>query len=276
MLAGDRKFDYQHGTSYIEPLKYAPDFEHFDYVNPQAPKGGTLRFPELGTFDSFNNMVDKGRKAWGMDLLGVNAYTTDSLIEPSIDENASFYARLADGVWISPDFKEFAFRIRENARWHDGTPITIEDVIFSFTHYRDKAASGIRTALLELDEIIKISDNEVLFTVKEEASPNPNLPFAIGQFAIQSKNYWKDKDPTKTTIEPPLGSGPYRVKDFVLGRYVTYERVDDYWGKNLAVMKGRYNFDQLKCDYFRDESIMVESVKETLSIYAMKQSQSNG
>ena len=261
LFANDRKFDYQHGTSYIEPLKYAPDFEHFDYVNPKAPKGGTLRFPELGTFDSFNNMVDKGRKAWGMDLLGVNAYTTDSLIEPSIDENASFYARLADGVWISPDFKEFAFRIRRDARWHDGTPITIDDVIFSFRHYKDKAASGIRTALLELDQIIKISDNEVLFTVKKEATPNPNLPFAVGQFAIQSKNYWKDKDPTKTTIEPPLGSGPYRVKEFVLGRYVTYERVDDYWGKDLAVMKGRYNFDQLKCDYFRDESIMVESVK---------------
>ena len=209
VLASDRKFDYQHGTSYIEPLKYAADFEHFDYVNPQAPKGGTLRFPELGTFDSFNNMVDKGRKAWGMDLLGVNAYTTDSLIEPSIDENASFYARLADGVWISPDFKEFAFRIRKDARWHDGKPITIDDVIFSFRHYKDKAASGIRTALLELDQIIKISDNEVLFTVKKEATPNPNLAFAVGQFAIQSKNYWKDKDPTKTTIEPPLGSGPY-------------------------------------------------------------------
>ena len=125
LIANDRKFDYQHGTSYIEQLKYAPDFEHFDYVNPQAPKGGTLRFPELGTFDSFNNMVDKGRKAWGMDLLGVNAYTTDSLIEPSIDENASFYGRLANGVWVSPDFKKFAFRIRADARWHDGTPITI-------------------------------------------------------------------------------------------------------------------------------------------------------
>ena len=91
VLASEKTFDYQHGISYIEPLKYDPNFKHFDYVNPEAPKGGILRFPEVGTFYSFNNMVDKGRKAWGMDLLGVHAYTTDSLIEPSIDENASFY-----------------------------------------------------------------------------------------------------------------------------------------------------------------------------------------
>ena len=260
-LAEQRVFDYQHGASYIESLKYPSEFKHFEYANPRAPKGGTLRFPELGTFDSFNNMVDKGRKAWGMDLLGVHAYTSDSLIEPSIDENASFYGRLADGIWISADYKEFAFRLREDVYWHDGSPLTIEDVIFSFTHYKDKASSGIRTALLELDQIIKISDKEVLFTVKKSATPNPNLPFAVGQFAIQSKAYWEDKDPTKTTIKPPLGSGPYRVKDFLLGRYVVYERVEDYWGKDLPVMKGRYNFNQLKCDYFRDESIMVESVK---------------
>ena len=260
-LAEPRVFDYQHGASYIESLKYPSEFKHFEYANPRAPKGGTLRFPELGTFDSFNNMVDKGRKAWGMDLLGVHAYTSDSLIEPSIDENASFYGRLADGIWISADYKEFAFRLRDGVYWHDGSPLTIEDVIFSFIHYKDKASSGIRTALLELDQIIKISDKEVLFTVKKSATPNPNLPFAVGQFAIQSKAYWKDKDPTKTTIKPPLGSGPYRVKDFLLGRYVVYERVEDYWGKDLPVMKGRYNFNQLKCDYFRDESIMVESVK---------------
>ena len=260
-LADQPAFDYQHGASYIEPLKYSSEFEHFEYANARAPKGGTLRFPELGTFDSFNNMVDKGRKAWGMDLLGVHAYTSDSLIEPSIDENSSFYGRLADGIWVSPDYKKFAFRLREDAHWHDGSPITIEDVIFSFNHYKEKASSGIRTALLELDQIIKISKNEVLFTVKESATPNPNLPFAVGQFAIQSKKYWEDKDPTKTTITPPLGSGPYRVKEFVLGRYVIYERVEDYWGKDLPVMKGRYNFNQLKCDYFRDESIMVESVK---------------
>ena len=259
--AEKRIFDYQHGAQYIEPLKYSKDFKHFDYINPQAPSGGTLRFPELGTFDSFNNMVDKGRKAFGMDLLGVHAYTSDSLIEPAIDEMASFYGRLADGIWISPDNREFAFRLRKSAHWHDGTPITAEDVIFSFKHYRDKASSGIRTALLELDKIEKISDNEVLFTIKKDVTANPNLPFAVGQFAIQSKAYWQDKDPTKTTIEPPLGSGPYRVKEFVLGRYVIYERVSTYWGQDLPVMKGRYNFEYLKCDYFRDESIMVESVK---------------
>ena len=152
-LADQPTFDYQHGASYIEPLKYSSEFEHFEYANAQAPKGGTLRFPELGTFDSFNNMVDKGRKAWGMDLLGVHAYTSDSLIEPSIDENSSFYGRLADGIWVSPDYKKFAFRLREDAHWHDGSPITIEDVIFSFNHSLYSCAFGIPFPLEDLCRI---------------------------------------------------------------------------------------------------------------------------
>jgi len=255
------RYDYQHGVSYIEPLKYSAEFKHVEYVNPNAPKGGTLRFPELGTFDNFNVMVDKGRRAFGSELLGIRAITTDSLIEPSYDEPASFYGRLADGIWISDDYREFAFRIRENAKWHDGTPLTVDDVVFTFRHYKEKGNAGIRTALADLDRVEKIGEREVYFSVKKDSEGTPVLPFAVGTFAIQSRAYWAVNDPTKTTIVPPLGSGPYKVKEFVLGRYVLYERVDDYWGREVPIMKGRHNFQFLKCDYFRDESIMVESIK---------------
>ena len=261
MAAHGDAYPYKHGMSYLEPLKYPSDFAHFEYVNPDAPLGGWLRFPELGTFDNFNFMVDKGRRAFASEALGIRTFTTDSLMQSSYDEPASFYGRLADGVWIADDYKEFAFRIRPNARWHDGSPLTVDDVVFSFNHFRTKGNAGIRTALRDLAEVKKISPNEVYFAVREEAEGNPILPFAVAQFAIQSEQYWSTRDPTKTTIEPPLGSGPYKIKEFVLGRYLIYERVEDYWGDDVPAMRGRHNFKYLKCDYYRDESIMVESIK---------------
>lgn len=253
--------EYQHGTSYIEPLKYPPDFSHFEYVNPDAPKGGMIRSPELGTFDSFNNILDKGRLPGGYNFLGVRNLVYDRLLEPAIDENASYYGRLADGVWIADDFRQVAFRLRKEARWHDGKPLTVEDVIFTFETFKTHGSAGIRTALLDLEKIEQIGEREVLFTTREGAESNPTLPFAIGGFPILPKHYWASQDITKTTIEPPLGSGPYKMGKMSLGRYLTLQRVDSYWGKNLPVNKGRYNFDQVKFDYFRDEDIMLEALK---------------
>lgn len=262
-IAAAAGIDYRHGTSFIEPLKYAPDFTHFAYVNPDAPKGGMVRFPELGTFDSFNNMIDKGRVANGVAFIGHFNLIYDRLLEDSADEGASYYCRLADGVWISEDYTEFAFRIREGAYWHDGRPLTAEDVVFSFETYMEHGSAGIRTALLELDTVEQIGPREVYFKVKEGVEANVTLAFAVGAFPILPKHYWSEPehDFTKTTIEPPLGSGPYRIGDFVLGRYVVHERVEDYWGQDIPVMKGRYNWDRVKFDYFRDETIMVEAVK---------------
>ncbi len=259
--AGD--IDYGHGVSFIEPLKYPPNFQHFEYVNPNAPKGGLLRFPELGTFDSFNNMIDKGRVAAGFDFLTQRNLVYDRLIEMTADENEGYYGRLADGVWIAEDYREFAYRLREGAYWHDGTPLTAEDVVFTFEFYMEKGSAGIRTALLELDTVEQIGLREVYFKVKEGAEGNLNLPIASGRFPILPKHYWSQpgRDLTKTSIEAPLCSGPYRVKDFVLGRHVTYERAEDYWGRDLPVMKGRYNWDRVKFDYFRDDAIMLEALK---------------
>ena len=260
-IAAAADIDYRHGDSYIEKLKYPPDFQHFEYANPDAPKGGMVRFPELGTFDSFNNMIDKGRIPLGVDFIGHINLIYDRLLEGAVDESASNYCRLADGVWIADGYKEFAFRLREGAYWHDGKPITVEDVLFSFEVYMEHGSAGIRTALMELDSFEQIGAREIYFRVKEDVEANAQLPFAVGAFPILPKHYWEERDVTKTTVEPPLGSGPYRIGEFVLGRHIIYNRVDNYWARDIPVMKGRYNWDQVKFDYFRDEAIMVEALK---------------
>jgi len=254
-------FDYSHGISYLEPLKYDTEFRHFAYVNPNAPKGGTIRTPEMGTYDSFNNILDKGRVAGGLSFLGSGNLIYDRLLEPAIDEPASYYGRLAAGVWVAEDLKQIAFKIRENARWHDGTPLTTEDVLFTFNTLKESGSAGIRTALLELESIEKVGENEVLFTVKAETAGNHGLLFAIGSFPILPKHYWETRDISKTTVKPPLGSGPYRVDKFEIGRNITLDRVVDYWGADIPVNRGRYNFDQVKYDYFRDEAVMMEALK---------------
>lgn len=253
--------EYSHGYSYIEPLKYSADFTHYEYVNPDAPKGGTVRAPESGTFDSFNGILDIGRVEGRSYRLGETVLLYDRLLEQAIDEPASYYGRLASGIWVADDYKQFAFKLRENAYWHDGTPLTVEDVIFTFQTMKEGGAAGVRSALLELDTIERISENEVLFTIKPGAVGNPDLLIVIAGYSILPKHYWATRDISKTTIEAPLGSGPYRIKNIDLGRNVTYERVKDYWAADIPVNKGRYNFDLVKYDYFRDESVQLEALK---------------
>ena len=231
-------FEYQHGTSYLEPLKYKSGFTHFEWANPDAPKGGLLRAPEMGTFDSFNGILDKGRIANGVARGGEGALIYDRLLEGAIDEPASFYGRLADGVWVAADFRRFAFRIREGAYWHDGKPLGADDVVYTFRLLKEKGAVAVRTGLRELGSIEKISDNEVLFTTKPDAIGNPDLIFQVGGYSILPEHYWASRDITKTTVEPPLGSGPYKVRDFDLGRNVTYERGESYWGRDTPVNRG--------------------------------------
>jgi len=254
-------FDYSHGTSYLEPLKYEADFSHFEYANPDAPKGGTLRAGDMGTYDSFNGILDKGRVANGFWRLGQGTLVYDRLLERAIDEPASYYGRLASGVWVAEDYRRFAFKIREGAYWHDGRPLTADDVVYTFETLKESGAAGVRSALLELDTIEKISDNEVLFTTRPGAPSNPDLVFVIGGYSILPKHYWATRDITKTTLEPPLGSGPYRAGKYELGRNIILERVDDYWGADIPVNRGRYNFDRVKYDYFRDDTVQLEAIK---------------
>ena len=251
--------EYEHGISYVLPLRYPTDFQHFRYANPEAPKGGGIRVPQMGTFDNYNAIVEIGRLAAGYGAMGSLVY--DRLLEDSIDEPASAYVRLADGVAVEQDYRWTAFRLREDARWHDGHPITVDDVLFTFDAIREHGSVALRTALAELAEIVPIGARELCFVTRAGTEPNPILPFIYGRIAILPKHYWQGRDIAKTTTEPPPGSGPYRLRRAEFGRSLVYERVPDYWGQDIPVNKGRYNFDSVKFDYFRDENVMLQANK---------------
>ena len=251
--------EYEHGISYVLPLRYAADFQHFRYANPEAPKGGGIRVPQMGTFDNYNAIVEIGRLAAGYGAMGSLVY--DRLLEDSIDEPASAYVRLADGVAVEQDYRWTAFRLREDARWHDGHPITVDDVLFTFDAIREHGSVALRTTLAELAEIVPIGVRELCFVTRAGTEPNPILPFIYGRIAILPKHYWQGRDIAKTTTEPPPGSGPYRLRRAEFGRSLVYERVPDYWGQDIPVNKGRYNFDSVKFDYFRDENVMLQANK---------------
>lgn len=250
---------YAHGISYLLPLKYDADARHFEYTNPDAPKAGEMRLPVMGTFDNFNGVIEKGRMAAGYEITGGLVY--DKLLEASSDETVSHYGRLAEGVVAAPDLSWVAFRLREDAHWHDGTPITQEDVIFTYKQLLENGSVSIKTALADLDRVEAIGDRELCFIMKAGIRVNPTLPFTLGGFAILPKHYWLGRDITKTTVEPPLGSGPYHLVHSDTGRLLVYERVENYWGRDIFVNKGRYNFDRVKFDHFKDENVMGEAHK---------------
>lgn len=253
---------WRHGVSVFGDLKYAPGFKQFDYVNAAAPKGGSAWQIALGTFDSFNSVVAgmKGTPAASLvDIL------YDTLFVPSLDEASSEYGLLAEAVSYPDDFSKATFRLRAEAKWHDGKPVTPEDVIFSFDSFK-KLSPQARANYRHVVKAEKTGDREVTFTF--DAPGNRDLPAAVGRLTVLPKHWWEgtDKDGKarnigETTLEPPLGSGPYRIKEFSAGRNVVYERVKDYWGANLNVNIGRNNFDELRFEYFRDATIAIESFK---------------
>jgi microcin C transport system substrate-binding protein len=251
--------EYKHGFSLLWELKYPPDFEHFDYVDPDAPKGGTLRLPQMGTYDSFNSFIHVGRQAAGMSFLSPTNLFYDRLLEGAADEPVSAYGRLAESVKVAGDHSYVAFRLRDGAYWHDGEPITAADVIFSFETYKRHGAAWIQNMIRDIARVEQTGSREIRYVMREGMVSNPSIPQAIGVMPVIPKHYWEGRDPSGTTTVPPLGSGPYRIADHRIGRYVTYERVDDYWGRDLPVMKGRFNFDVIKYDYFRDEKVMLEA-----------------
>ena len=242
-----------HGIAMHGDLKYGPNFTHFDYVNPDAPKGGEAKLFALGTFDSFNPFIIKGNPAEGV------ARIYDTLLTPSADEPFSEYGLLAEKVETPADRSWVAFTLRPNARWHDGQPITAEDVIWSFNTLRTKGAPFYRAYYAQVDTVEKTGDRTVKFTFKP--GENRELPLILGQFPILPKHYWETREFDKTTLEPPLGSGAYRLAAFEPGRWVRYERVKDYWGKDLPVNVGRDNFDEIRVDYYRDSTVSLEAFK---------------
>ena len=231
--------------------KYEPGFTHFDYVNPDAPKGGTLRLGTTGSFDSFNPYVLRGDPG--------PSDSIESLLTPSADEPFTEYGLIAESIEVPEDRSWVIFTLRPEARWHDGEPITVDDVIFSFETLTTKGAPFYRFYYGSVAKVEKVGDRRVKFSFTE--AMNRELPLIIGQMPILPKHYWESRDFEAPTLEPPLGSGPYKVKSFEAGRYILLERVEDYWGRDLAVNVGQENFDEIRYDYFRDESVMRQALK---------------
>lgn len=243
-----------HGLSLIAPEpQLPPDFAHFPYVNPDAPKGGDVNMWAFGTFDSVNPIPLKGNKAQGLGLV------FEPLMATSLDEASTEYGLIAEWVSYPEDYSSATFGLREEARWHDGKPITVEDVIFSLETLKEN--NPFYTAYYaNVTRAEKTGEREVTFYFDVEN--NRELPLIIGQLRIFPKHYWdssEDHNPADTTLEPPLGSGPYRIAEVEGGRRIVYERVEDYWAQDLPVRKGHYNFDRVKYEYYRDSTVAFQA-----------------
>jgi microcin C transport system substrate-binding protein len=242
-----------HGIAMHGEPKYGPDFTHFDYLNPHAPKGGTLRLGAQGTFDSFNSFIAKGNSADGM------GYLNESLMVHSGDEAFTMYGLIAESLEWPEDRSWVIFNLNPKARWHDGRPITADDVVFSLETLKAKGHPSYRFYYQSIDSAEKLGERRVRFNFAEKE--NRELPLIAGELRILPKHYWEGRDFEKTTLDPPLGSGPYRIGDFEPGRHVEFERVEDYWGADLPVIRGLYNFDRVRYDYFRDTSVIRQALK---------------
>jgi microcin C transport system substrate-binding protein len=253
--------EWLHGLSLFGELKYSPGFKHFDYVNPQAPKGGAARLIAFGTYDNFNLAVAgvKGSLSAGI------TFIYNQLMADALDEVSTEYGLLAEAVSHPPDFSSVTYRLRTAAKWHDGKPVTVEDVIFTLAMFK-KHHPQYAAYYRHVTKAEKTGERDVTFTF--DGPGNRELPQIVGQLYVLPKHWWegtdasgKKRDIGTTTLEPPLGSGPYRVKEFVPGRTIVYERVKDYWGKDLNVNVGRDNFDELRFEYFRDSTVAIEAFK---------------
>ncbi len=242
-----------HGATLVGDLNYGPDFKHFDYANPKAPKGGTARIAAIGTFDSFNPFIVKGNSAIGVGRI------YDTLMTPSLDASSTEYGLLAEWIEHPKDFSSVAFKIRDNATWHDGTPVTPKDVVFTFNLLITKAIPGYRLYYANVEKAEDAGDNIVRFTFDEKN--NRELPHIMGQLVVLPKHYWKDRDFTQSSLEKPLGSGPYEIGNFEAGRHVEYNRAAEYWGKDLPVNIGLNNFDKLRFEYYKDPNAAFEAFK---------------
>lgn len=250
---------WQHATSLIGEPKYPPGFAHFDYVNPDAPKGGTVRLSVTGSFDTFNPVLPQGETASGLDLV------VETLMTTSLDETSTQYGLLADGFRAADDYSSVTYHLNPKARWQDGEPITVEDVIWTFNKLIElnPAQAAYYANVVSVEQT---GEGEVTFTFDQGG--NRELPHIVGQLLVLPKHWWEGVGPNgeprdigASSLEPPLGSGPYRLAEFSPGRSVVFERVPDYWGANEPVNIGQNNFDKVRYEYFRDTTVQFEAFK---------------
>ena len=266
---------WKHGLSLFGEPQYPPGFKHFDYVNPSAPQGGTVRRIAFGTFDNFNQVVAgvKGSLAMGTELI------TESLMTPALDEVSTEYGLLAEAVSFPEDRSSVTYRLRANAHWHDDEPVTPDDVIFSFFAWKENSPE-LGAYYRHVTKAEKSGERDITFTF--DGPGNRELPQIVGQLPILPKHWWeatdssgRKRDVTQTTLEPPLGSGPFRLKEFIAGRTLVYERVADYWGKDLNVNIGTNNFAQMRYEYYRDSTVALEAFKADQVDYRTENSAKN-
>ncbi len=242
-----------HGQAMHGTPKYGADFRHFDYVNADAPKGGSVKLSAIGTFDSLNRFILKGVAATGL------GFVYQSLTVDSDDEAFSQYGEIAESIEVADDNTWVAYRLRPEARWHDGKPITADDVVFSFETLKEKGHPSWRAYYGSVSRAEKLGERHVRFHFAR--GDNAELSMIMGQLPILPKHWYAERPFEETSLEPPLGSGPYRVAEVDAGRSITYERVKDWWAADLPVNRGRFNFDRIRFDYYRDGTVALEAFK---------------
>jgi microcin C transport system substrate-binding protein len=239
----------KHGLSAFGELKYPPDFKHFDWVNPDAPKGGRLAMIGTAartTFDSFNGFILKGDPAQGLEFL------FDTLMTRGLDEPDAVYGLVAQSAELAPDRNSVTFRLRPEARFADGSALTSTDVVFSFDILKEKGHPNIRSQIKDVTKAEAIDAHTVRYSFTGVLIRD--LPLVVAGLPILSKAYYATREFDQTTFDPPLGSGPYRIGDYKAGAFVSYQRREDYWGKDLPVNRGRFNFGELRYYYYRDRA----------------------
>ncbi len=242
-----------HGLSAFGDLKYGPDFTHFDYAEPDAPKGGEIRFWGLDTFDNLNPFILKGVPPVSVSL------PFDSLMVAAVDEPDAMYGLIAESAELANDRSWVAFNLRDTARFHDGSAITAADVVFSFETLVSKGHPRYRILFRDVTSATEEDRLRVRFDFRPDGQTR-DLPLLLAGMPVASKAYYAKVDFSKTTLEPPMGSGPYRVAKVDPGRSITYQRVEDYWARDLPVNRGRHNFDRIRYDYYRDRGIALEAL----------------
>jgi microcin C transport system substrate-binding protein len=245
-------------TLYGDPPRYDKEFKHFDHVNPKAPKGGSLILSGTGTFDSLNPFIIKGTPAAGMSVIYPSLFYV-CLMQHSFDEPSVEYGYAAETVDFADDKLSITYKLRAGITFHDGSPITADDVIFSFNTLVAKGTPLYRNYYADVKQVTKLDDRTIKFEFKH--NKNKELPIILGQFPIFSKKYYEKHTFDKSDLAVPLGNGPYKILTVDPGRSITYERVKNWWGENLPINVGRYNFDRIQYKYFRDFDIAFEAFK---------------
>ena len=242
-----------HGFAVNHALKYPAGYTHFDYVNPDAPKGGSLVLEGFGTYDSLNPFITKGNADLGVTRI------YDSLMRQVLDEDSAVYGLLAKSIEVPEDGDWVEFKLRPEARFHDGHPVTSEDVAWTFRMLKEKGRPLYRYYYAAVADVLTPDDHTVRFVL--HPGENKEMPLILGELYVLPKHYWETREFEKTTLEPPLGSGPYRLVKVDPGKSMTYERVEDYWAKDLPVARGFDNFGTIRVDYYRDRTISREAFK---------------